>query len=56
MPYVVVGLTDDCDEYQDHDCVSWAHGPFDHHKDAAEHAGLVPARFRPHVIMLDPGL
>lgn len=56
MPFVVVGLTDDCDEYPEHDCVSWVHGPFEHHKDAQAHAGLMPPGFRPHVITLDPGL
>lgn len=56
MPYVVVGLTEDCDEYPDHDCVSWVHGPFESSAAAREYAGSVPAGFRPHIMTLDPRL
>jgi hypothetical protein len=50
--YVVVGLTDDCAEHPGHDCVSWVHGPFGTRREAREHAGEVPAGFRPHILPL----
>lgn len=53
MSYVVVGLSDPCEEYPGHDCVSWVHGPFETRREAGEHAGAVPAGFRPHILSLE---
>ena len=46
----MVGLTDDCPEYPGHDCVSWVHGTWPTSDEAREHAGEVPACFRPHIL------
>jgi hypothetical protein len=52
VSYVVVGLTDPCEEYPGHDCVSWVHGPFATSREARDYAGTVPPGFRPHILPL----